>query len=130
MSNRNLIILLCALFLAGSSSCYYHHRHHNDVSVRIDESEDSYRMSARFDEDKTDLVQDYISGHTGHNGLFGHGGHIEMDAGATYGDNINVYIRFHPGRLKIELDKDENSAAACHEIKELCEGIKDMLAGN
>ena len=129
MTTRYLPIALCMFLLCGFSSCYNdsYFSNSDDVSISIQESDDVYKMSASFDERKTRKVKNYISDYTG-DGLFQSGGNVVMDAKTTYGDNINVYIKFRPGRLKIKLDKDENSEEAYNEVKDMCEGIKELLA--
>ena len=130
MTTRYLLIALCIFFLYGFSSCYNdsYFSNSDDVSISIQESDDIYKMSASFDERKTRKVKNYISDYTGDNGLFKSGGNVVMDAATTFGDNIKVYIKFRPGKLKIKLDKDENSEEAYNEVKDMCEGIKELLA--
>jgi len=131
MKARYLLIAVCIFFLSGFSACYNSYRiNDGDVSISIKESEDEYRMSASFDEDKTRMVQNYIRDYTGENGLFTSGGNVIMDATTTYDDDITIDLKFRPGRLKIALDKDQNSEEACQQVKEMCEGIKELLADN
>jgi hypothetical protein len=130
MTARYFSIALCIFFLCGFSSCYddSYFSNSDDVSISIRESDEVYKMSASFDERKTRMVKNYISDYTGDNGLFKSGGNVVMDAETTFGDNINVYIKFRPGQLKIKLDKDENSEQAYREVKDMCEGIRELLA--
>jgi len=128
MKIRYRLYAVCMFLLCGFSSCYnsYHFRN-DDVSVTIKESEDEYNMSASFDRGKTKMVENYISDHTGENGLFKSRGNIDIDANTTYDDDIKIYIKFHPGKLNIQFDKDDNSKEAYHEVKDMCEGIKEIL---
>jgi hypothetical protein len=127
MKVRFLLVAVVLFFAVVFSSC---HRHHHDVSVSIQESEEEYRLSASFDESKTRQVQNYIDEYTGNNGIFRSGGNVEIDATTTLEDNIRVYIKSHPGRLKIKFDKADNDEAAYEKVKDMCEGIKALLAKN
>lgn len=131
MKARYFAIAICIFFLCGLS-CYNdsYFSNSDDVSISIQESDDVYKMSASFDERKTRKVKNYISDYTGESGPFKSGGNIVMDATTTFGNNITVYIKFRPGRLKIKLDKDENSEEAYNEVKDMCEGIKELLAND
>jgi hypothetical protein len=130
MTARYFLITVCIFFLCVFSSCYNdsYFSNSDDVSISIRESDNVYKMTASFDKRKTRKVENYISDYTGDNGLFKSGGNIVMDATTTFGDNIKVYVKFSPGKLKIELDKEENSAEAYNEVKHMCEGIKELLA--
>lgn len=126
MKNRPLIIAVLLIIIV-LSSCYYHHSH--DVSISIQEDEEEYRLLARFDERKTKLVQNYINQHAGNNNVF-KTGRVKIDASTTIEDDIPVYIKFHPGRLKIKFNKEENPEESYEKVKDMCEGIKDLLAEN
>ena len=41
--------------------------------------------------------------------------------------HTTFYMKKYPGRIKIKLDKDENSYEAYHRIKAICEGIKKVI---
>jgi hypothetical protein len=42
-------------------------------------------------------------------------------------DGTNFYIKSSPGKLKILLDKRENSEASYLRIKHICQRLKDVL---
>ena len=55
--------------------------------------------------------------------------HAETDATITLDDGTKFYMKLLPGELKVKLDKDENSYDSYYEIKSMCDGIKNTLAG-
>ena len=130
MQMKRFIILIagCMVFVIIFSSCFNYHN--NGVSISIKEDEEEYQLSARFDERKTRMVQNYIKECTESKGLFRYGGHGNLDARLTLDDNTRVYIKSREGRLKIKLDKEENSEESYERIKQMCEGVKDLLAEN
>ncbi|MGC4101037.1 hypothetical protein [Ferruginibacter sp.] len=120
------LIAGCLLAFASCHNRNYYRHHDNNISISVEESDDEYQMIAFFDEDKTKQVQSRIDEYTGHNGIF-RSGNVEIDATTTLEDNVRVYIRSRPGRLKIKFDKEDNSEAACEKVKEMCEEIKEYL---
>ncbi len=42
-------------------------------------------------------------------------------------DHTTFYIKKYPGHIKIKLDKDENSYESYETVREMCEGIKEVL---
>lgn len=127
MKNRPFIIAVL-LIIVVLFSCHYHHNS-NDVAVSISEDEDEYRFSAKFDESKTKMIQNFMSNRFTGNEIF-NGGNVKIDATTTFEENAPVYIKFHPGRLKIKFNKEENTEASCEHVKDMCEGIKELLAQN
>ncbi len=128
MKFRFFLIAGCVLLLSAFSSCYYHHS--NDVAISVKEDEEEYRLSARFDDSKTRAVQNFIKDYTASGKIFKHGSHNKIDATLTLDDNTRFYIKSYDGVLKIKLNKEENSEESYERIKEMCEGVKELLAEN
>jgi hypothetical protein len=127
---KNFILLAVGIFLTGMfSSCYNYSYNDDDVAISIKENSNEYKLLARFDKNKTKAVQNYIEDYTANIGLF-KAGNNKVDGIVTLNDNTTVYIKFKKGRLKIKLDKEQNSEQSYEKIKEMCEGIKELLAGN
>ena len=116
--------------LSVLSSCHWHH-HYHDVSISINDDEDIYQLSARYDESKTHKVENYLRECTKSiDGRFVYGNHDYIDANLILDDDTRVYVKSHEGRLKIRFNKEENSAEAYERVKDMCEGIKELLAKN
>lgn len=128
MKIRFLLVAGVLFFISILSSCHWHHNH--DVSISINDDEDIYQLSARFDDSKTKAVLHFIDKYAGSNEIFKSGGNVEIDATTTLEDNIRIYIRSYPGRLKIKFNKEENSEESYEHVKDMCEGIKELLAKN
>ncbi len=127
MKKTFILIAVGVVLLSVFSSCYYYSD--DDVAISIKDSDDEYKLSARFDKNKTRAVQNFIEDYTDNNGLF-KSANSEVDGKITLGDNTMVYIKSKRGKLKIQFDKDENSEESYERIKNMCEGIKDLLAEN
>jgi hypothetical protein len=123
-----LVSIAACVFLSGAlSSCYYYND--DDVAIKVQDNVDEYKLSARFNERKTRAVQNYIEDYTGSDDLFTSAG-SEIDGDITIDNGTQVYIKCKKGRLKIKLDKDGNSYDSYENVKDMCEGIKELLAEN
>lgn len=49
------------------------------------------------------------------------------DAMITLDDKTTFYMKSNPGELKIKLNKQDNSYESYTEIKDLCEGLKEIM---
>ena len=124
-----LILVAAGVFIANTfSSCFNYHD--NDVSISIQEDEDEYKLSAHFEDRKTRAVQNFIKEYTASTVNFKSKGNNYVDATVTLDDNTKFYIKSYEGRLKIKFDKEQNSEESYEKIKEMCEGVKDLLAEN
>jgi hypothetical protein len=123
------ILVAAGIFLANIlSSCFNYHD--NDVSISIQEDEEEYKLSAHFEDRKTRAVQNFIREYTASAINFRSGNNNYIDATVTLDDNTRFYIKSYEGRLKIKFDKEQNSEESYEKIKEMCEGVKDLLAQN
>ena len=125
MQKRNL--LYAALILSITvvlSSCFHDH----DLAIHVNDDEDVYRLRASFDEDLTSDVQRVINRHLNRH-HYTSMVHVFTDKEIRLDDGTSFYIKTGPGRLKIKIDKDENTEEACEDLREMCEEIKIVLAG-
>lgn len=129
MKIRFLLVAGVLFSISVLSSCHWHRGNH-EVSVSVNDEEDIYQFSARFDDNKTIAVERYIKQCTEDGHIFKYGGHGDMDATLILDDNTRVYIRSREGRLKIKFNKEENSEESYERIRDMCEGIKELLAKN
>ncbi len=101
--------------------------HSNDKSsLTVSEDDHEYKILADYPEQNTEKVEKYL------NETIGNGNDISfsnttIDAQLTLDDGTKVYVINKPGILKINLNKDENSASSYREIKALGEGLKPFL---
>ena len=128
MKKAFILIAAGVFFINIFSSCFRYHS--NDVSISIKEDEEEYQLSAKFQDRKTRAVQNYIREYTASTVSFKSRGNNYVDATVTLDDNTRFYIKSKLGQLKIKLDKEENSAESYEKVKEMCEGVKELLAEN
>jgi hypothetical protein len=119
---RTLYITLFFSVVVALSSCFHDH----DMLITVNNDDDVYRFRASFDEDQTREVQRIIRSHL-HNSVSFHNGVIDTDA--RLDDGTTVYIKSLPGRLKIKFDRSENTEENFEKLQEMCDEIKDALAG-
>jgi len=108
------------------SSCMY--RHHGRTSFQVSESHSFYSMEAHFDENKTRKVQQFMNSELGDRNSVSFI-NTTTDAMITLDDKTTFYMKSNPGELKIKLNKQDNSYQSYVEIKDLCEGLKEIIGG-
>jgi len=123
MKNKSIqvafgLLLSCLISCSGPG---------NDTSISIKESENIYKMTAYFPENKTARVKSYINSFISQGDFFTPG-NDPVDITADLKDNTKFHIKSKSGKLLIELKKSENSEASLERIKKMCEGIKKVLA--
>jgi len=118
-------ILALSIFLVWSRFEDFNH----NISITVSEEKDTYEFSARYDRASTRRVEAYINDSIKPDQM-GNSENDYVDANTSLPDNTRFYIKESPGRLKIRLDKTQNSTASYYRIKKMCEGVKQLLAGN
>ncbi len=110
-------LLIVLFFGIAFSSCFHDH----DISVRIDDDDDVYRLKASFDEDRSDDVKRILNAHLHQ--------HLDtyVDANLRLDDGTSIYIKTRPGRLKINFDRSENTDENCEKLERMCDEIKDAI---
>ncbi len=102
------------------------HNHGLEISVR--EDDDAYQFTAYFDAANTTRVQKYINKSIEPNGLFS-SENDRFNVSTTLADKTEFNVKESPGNLKITLNKRQNTTASYHRIKNMCDGIKQLLVG-
>ncbi|MEO6723367.1 MAG: hypothetical protein ABIN67_23575 [Ferruginibacter sp.] len=117
--NYVLYAMLCIIFFA----CRHHH---GDISITYNDAEEYYSMNAYFNENQTRTLEHYMDRRLakGNDISFIN---MQNDAMLTLDDHTKFYLKKTPGQIRIRLNKGENSYAAYHRIKSMCEGMKNIL---
>lgn len=100
----------------------------DDISITVSESDDWYRISADYPEEKTRKVQRCMDEYLEPSGMSFVNARIDGDM--KLDNKAYFYINTSPGTLKIKLDKHKNSMASYRRMKKLGEELKDVLAEN
>jgi len=98
---------------------------HNGISIRINESDNTYQFYASFGKNKTRQLQKFLDNRLKTNKMLEN---AKMDSYITLTDNTILYIKTTPGKLLIKLDKNENTDASYARIKKIGEQVKMNLA--
>ncbi|MBO9614988.1 MAG: hypothetical protein J7619_19950 [Dyadobacter sp.] len=98
--------------------------HNGGVSIAVKDKDDSYRFKARFDEDLSPYVSEFLNEHISTMRI-----DPEKDSKiiTVLPDQTRLTVESSPGELMVYLDKEENSRDSYHRIKNLCEGVKDVI---
>ena len=121
---KKLFLLFCVLTVITTISCM--DLDNSDTSLSFSETEHDYSMEANFDQERMRDVEHYLDrkiGRRSHMSFVNlrHNGKLSLD------DNTNFYLEKSNGHIEINLDKEENSNESYHRIKDMCEGIKEVL---
>jgi hypothetical protein len=122
---KNALLLLIVLLVA-ITACVHFDRESSDLSLQYREDDEEYSFTGRFDKSKTGKVEGYIEKTLEENWLFGKANDWQ-DYEATLEDHTKIHIKASPGKLKIVLDKEENSRTSYLKVKQMCEGLKEIL---
>ena len=99
----------------------------HDISISVNENNDTYAFSASFNPANTGLVDRYINNSISPNSL-AKSENDYFDVTTSLTDGTIFYAKESPGKLKIAFDKKKNSTASYYRIKKMCEGIKGLLS--
>ncbi len=127
MKKLFLLLLLCSLVFTGFVAyMLYKIEYSNNISINVSDSEDTYRISAKYQPRQSARLQKYLSDEL-------HGEVFKERRAINYlvlGERRRLYVRTSPGRLLLTIEKSENDDESYYKMKEIAEGIKHRLAGN
>ncbi|WP_106595295.1 hypothetical protein [Dyadobacter jiangsuensis] len=118
MKIKSLMLSLMVM-LAMFVSC-----NNGDVSIAVKDEDDYYRFKARFDDNLSTEVTGFLNDHLSTVRI-----DPEKDSKVitVLPDQTRLTVESSPGEVMIYLDKEENSRDSYHRIKNLCEGVKDVI---
>ena len=95
-----------------------------DVNVAVKDADDYYRFKAHFDENLSPDVSGFLNEQISPIRI-----DPERDSKivTVLPDQTRLTIESSPGEVMIYLDKEENSRDSYHRVKNLCEGVKDVI---
>src|ERR1700704_5353193 len=102
-------------------------RHHGNTSISFTETKHFYSMEAWFNKSMTSDIEHYMDKRIGSESNMSFV-NTRIDGRLSLEDQSTIYIKKYPGYLRIKLDKDENSGDSYERIRDMCEGIKRLLA--
>lgn len=119
-----VLVIVCVMGAFSFIWYTFHTLGEHDISIRVNESEDRYRLYATYDRHKTGRIHRLLCDEL-HNDLFRKN---NVDADLTLDDDTRVHVTTKPGKLVILLNKHENSEESYRRIRELGEGVKLSLS--
>lgn len=119
-----ILVIICVMGAFSFVWYTFHALGEHDISIKVKESEDTYRLYATYDRHKTGRIHHLLRDEL-HNDIFRKD---NVDGDFTLDDDTRVHIKTTPGKLVILLDKRENNAGSYHRIRQLGEGVKFSLS--
>ncbi|WP_221391715.1 hypothetical protein [Dyadobacter sp. NIV53] len=119
---RLLFSTITAVFLLSVClSCF----DSEDTKISVTDSDDTYEFYAKFDKSKMGEIQNFINRKIAPSSIVTD---KNMDITTTLNDNTQFQLKESPGKIRIILDKEDNSVASYIRIKKMCEGIKGIIS--
>ena len=116
------IFILSLLMIVTCAGCIFDWNSH-DTNVKVTEDKNNYQFTASYNKHRSAEIQHYINTDIAPDNLSGD----FIDVTTTLKDGTTFYIKEMAGLLKIKLDKQKNSEASYEKIKNMCNGIKNIL---
>ncbi|MES2795509.1 MAG: hypothetical protein V4683_06065, partial [Bacteroidota bacterium] len=113
---KNSVIILAVI--AFTSCVAFHYFNKEDISLNYTEDEKELSISAKFPDEKTTKVQNYLTKKLGDSDDFSFK-NSRIDGKIALKDRTFFYIKLSEGRLKIEMQKKENSFEAYQKMKKV-----------
>ena len=123
---KKLHTLMYAFACLAITSC--HQFDNGNISLSYSEDDEYYSMTAYFSKAQSRQVDNYLDDKIGRNSNMSFV-NARIDGTIALDDHTKFYIKKYPGTLEIKLNKNANSPESYHEIKSMCQGIKNILAG-
>ncbi len=122
MKPNNKMLIACSIIITFLfSSCF-----RDNTNISIHDERNSYQFYASYNKSKTENVLHYLNENLNNdNGYFSDLNYIDVTT--TLHDDTKLYIKATPGRIKIKLDKRENTEASYKRVKHICNELKDVL---
>ncbi|MCF0055891.1 hypothetical protein [Dyadobacter sp. CY356] len=113
--------ILFMLTVSIVSSC----RNSDDVKIAVKDSDDEYRFTAYFDENKTEEIVKVIDQNIAPTTIASDDDKIDVTT--TLEDKTTFDLQYEPGEVMIKLNKHENSKSSYSRVKKMCEEIKNTI---
>lgn len=125
---KNFLLSLSAIGLLWYFGFRYLENNGN-INLSFSEDEKEVVISAKFPNEKTDKVRDYLTEQLSSFKDFSFK-NAELDANITLNDSSTFYINSSKGSLKIIMERSKNSAESYRKMKKMNEGLKEILTSN
>jgi len=119
---KKFLIAFSVFVVVAFTSCHYRH----NTNISIQEKRDSYQFYATYNERKTKNVWHYLNAKLDDSEIYFSDDNY-YNVTTVLHDDTRLYIKSSPGRIKIKLDKRDNTEASYERVKHICEGLKDVL---
>jgi hypothetical protein len=124
---KTIFALLFLLLSLGSLESSSVRAESERTSVSINESDELYELSSIYKKEQYETIRGHVNEHLAPDRLFSSSIN-EIEATVTLRDGTRFFIRSYPGKLKISIQKGENSDSSVKRIKKMCEGIKSIVS--
>lgn len=119
-----ILVIVCVAGALGFVWYTFHEIAEHDISVRVNDSEDSYTLSASFNRHQSRRIHRLLQNEL-QNDLFRKD---KVDADLTLDDDTRIHVKTTPGKLVIACNKRQNNATSYLRIRKLGEDVAFSLS--
>lgn len=116
------LLTACALIF-----CIYLVSAKDKTSFSVSDNDETYKVTASFNKNKTKEVQKVLHRFVKPNNIFGGSGDVSYDGSIALSDKTSFDIKFFPGELKIKFDKTKNNTASYNKMKKMTEELGEAI---
>ena len=124
MKTRSALLVIAISFISLTGIKYAFAQQKN-AAVTMSESNTMLSFKAKFNSDKTDQIQRYMTEALKETGFSFK--NTRMDAQLALTGGINFYIKSNENELVLKFDKRKNNTADYTKFKKMCDGIKNIV---
>jgi len=124
MKTKPALLVIAIVFISFTSTKYAFTQQKN-AAVTMSESNAMLSFKAKYNSDKTDQIQQYMTEALKETGFSFR--NTRMDAQLALTGGINFYIKSDENELVLKFDKRKNNTADYTKFKKMCDGIKNIV---
>jgi stalled ribosome rescue protein Dom34 len=126
MKKSSFLVLICLLTLGISLAFTKSSADSKRISFTVTESDDFYEISAEYNKSKIEKVQFAVNKSMKPTVIFT-SEKDDFSKTITLDDKTQLVVKTTPGKMKIKLDKTQNSKASLERLKSIVPRIKEAL---
>lgn len=119
-----LLCIVSALFIFARQ----HRRDDRNISVSVSESKEAYKFRADYPTANHGRVCDYLEKQLGRNTNINFHD-VEIDGHVVLDNQADFYLLLEPGKLRMTLNKKDNSYATYEKFSQMGRELKEVATG-
>ncbi|SFG65526.1 hypothetical protein [Pedobacter insulae] len=123
---KRTILPICLLGCLALGACNLNPGNRHSISITTQDNGSDLNFKANFPENKTTIAQDYIESNLKETRIFSSLNDVKKVA-IRLNDGTQFYIRYEPGFIAINFDRDKNSFSSYNRMKKMISGFGNAI---